>query len=170
MLVILFGAAGESTASLLGSAVRLLAEDAELQQRLRADLDLIPAFVEEVVRLETPFKFHYRVVRRETQLCGTLLQPNDLLLVSWAAANRDPEQWPDPHKLLLDRPGAARHLGFGYGIHFCIGAPLARLEGRVALEELLARTRLIKLDAARPPEHVSSLFVRRLQQLYLEIQ
>lgn len=167
MLVILFGAAGESTASLLGSAVRLLAEDAELQQRLRVDHALIPAFLEEVVRLETPFKFHYRVVRRETRLCGTLLQPGDLLLVSWAAANRDPEQWQDPDKLLLDRPAAARHIGFGYGIHFCIGAPLARLELRVALEELLARTRLIALDAARPPGHVPSLFVRRLRHLYL---
>ena len=71
MLVILFGAAGESTASLLGSAVRLLAADQTLQQRLRADPGLLPAFLEEVVRLETPFKFHYRVVRRETRLCGT---------------------------------------------------------------------------------------------------
>ncbi|MDO8860754.1 cytochrome P450 [Haliea sp. E1-2-M8] len=169
MLVILFGAAGESTASLLGSAVRLFAEDAELQQRLRVDPGLIPGFLEEVVRLETPFKFHYRVVRRETRLCGTVLKPDDLLVVSWAAANRDPEQWPDPEILLLERPAGARHLGFGYGIHFCIGAPLARLEARVALEELLARSRRIALDAARSPEHVPSLFVRRLRYLYLKM-
>ncbi|MFO7552336.1 MAG: cytochrome P450 [Haliea sp.] len=169
MLVILFGAAGESTASLLGSAVRLLAADLTLQQRLRADPGLLPAFLEEVVRLETPFKFHYRVVRRETRLCGTLLQPDDVLLVSWAAANRDPAQWPDPDQLRLDRPAAARHLGFGYGIHFCIGAPLARLEARVALEELLARSCHIALDSARPPVHVPSLFVRRLQHLHLTL-
>ncbi|MEQ8802918.1 cytochrome P450 [Haliea sp.] len=169
MLVILFGAAGESTASLLGSAVRLLAGAPELQQRLRAAPGLIPAFLEEVVRLETPFKFHYRVVRRETRLCGIPLYPDDLLLVSWAAANRDPEQWPDPDQLRLDRPGAARHLGFGYGIHFCIGAPLARLEARVALEELLARTRNFALDSARPPVHVPSLFVRRLRHLHLTL-
>ena len=169
MLVILFGAAGESTASLLGSAVRLLAGAPELQQCLRADPGLIPAFLEEVVRLETPFKFHYRVVRRETRLCGTPLYPDDLLLVSWAAANRDPEQCPDPDQLRLDRPGAARHLGFGYGIHFCIGAPLARLEARVALEELLVRSRNIALDSARPPVHVPSLFVRRLRHLHLAL-
>ena len=89
--------------------------------------------------------------------------------MSWAAANRDPEQWPDPDQLRLDRPGAARHLGFGYGIHFCIGAPLARLEARVALEELLARTRRIALDSARPPVHVPSLFVRRLRHLHLAL-
>ncbi len=169
MLVILFGAAGESTASLLGSAVRMLAENQELQQQLRVDPGLIPAFLEEVVRLEAPFKFHYRVVRREASLCGTLLQPDDLLLVSWAAANRDPTHWPDADRLLMARPAATRHLGFGYGIHFCIGAPLARLEVRVALEELLSRTQGISLAAARPPVHVPSLFVRRLQHLQLDL-
>ncbi|MEQ9465496.1 MAG: cytochrome P450 [Haliea sp.] len=169
MLVILFGAAGESTAGLLGSAVRLLAGDLDLQQRLRMDPNLIPRFVEEVVRLEPPFKFHYRVVRRATRLCGANLRPGDLLLVSWAAANRDPDQWRDPDSLHLDRAASARHLGFGYGIHFCIGAPLARMELGAVLAELLARSRGFTLDPARPPAHVPSLFVRRLQHLYLRM-
>jgi cytochrome P450 len=90
-------------------------------------------------------------------------------LLCWAAANRDPAMWADPDLLRLDRPQADRHLGFGYGIHFCIGAPLARLEVRVALEELLARTQRIVLDPAHPPAYVPSIFVRRLQHLHLNV-
>jgi len=167
ILVILFGAAGESTASLIGSAVRLLAEDPELQARLRADPSLVPAFVEESVRLESPFKFHYRVVRRETELCGVPLLPGDTLLLGWASANRDPSVWSDPDSLRLDRHHGDRHLGFGYGIHFCIGAPLARLEARVVIESLLQGTCSFVTDPARKPIHVPSIFVRRLQHLHL---
>ncbi len=169
ILVILFGAAGESTASLLGSAIRLLAMDQSLQAQLRSAPALIPNFIEEVVRLETPFKFHYRVVNDATSLCGTSLQAGDLLLLGWAAANRDPQAWEYPDQLKLDRAKPERHLGFGYGIHFCIGAPLARLEVRVALEELLAGTQRIDLDPGRPPAFAPSIFVRRLQHLHLRV-
>jgi len=169
ILLVLFGAAGESTASLLGSAIRLLAMDTSLQDQLRAQPELIPNFIEEVVRLETPFKFHYRVVNSDTTLSGTALNAGDLLLLGWAAANRDPAYWEDPDTLKLDRARPERHLGFGYGIHFCIGAPLARLEVRVALEELLAATQHIKLEAAHPPAFAPSIFVRRLLHLHLKV-
>ena len=170
ILVILYGAAGESTASLIGSAVRLLAEDQELQARLRAEPGLVPAFVEEAVRLESPFKFHYRVVRRETELCGTPLLPGDTLLLGWASANRDPSVWADPDSLRLDRPQGDRHLGFGYGVHFCIGAPLARMEARVVIESLLQGTSHIAADPARAHVHVPGIFVRRLQHLHLVVR
>ncbi len=169
ILVVLFGAAGESTAALLGSAMLHLAKDQTTQARLREEPALLANFIEEVVRLETPFKFHYRVVREETELCGTPLRQGDLLLLGWAAANRDPACFPEPDRLQLDRPNPERHLGFGYGIHFCIGAPLARLEVRVALEELLAATQRIALDADNPPEYVRSIFVRRLKHLFLKL-
>jgi len=169
ILLVLFGAAGESTASLLGSAIRLLAMETSLQNQLRAKPELIPNFIEEVVRLETPFKFHYRVVNSDTSLCGTALKAGDLLLLGWAAANRDPAHWEDPDMLKLDRARPERHLGFGYGIHFCIGAPLARLEVRVALEELLASTQQMTLDGAIPPAFAPSIFVRRLQYLHLKV-
>jgi cytochrome P450 len=168
ILIVLFGAAGESTASLLGSALRLLATDAELQQRLRAEPALVPRFVEEVVRLETPFKFHYRVVREDTTLCGAALRAGERLLLGWASANRDPAAHAEPDTLRLDRAQPERHLGFGYGIHYCIGAPLARLEVRVALEELLVRTRQFALDPAHPPAHMPSIMVRRLGVLRLQ--
>lgn len=170
ILVVLFGAAGESTASLIGSAIYRLAVDASLQSRLRVEPELIPNFIEEVVRLETPFKFHYRIVREDTELCGTELREGDLLLLGWAAANRDPDIWDNPDQLILERPNPERHLGFGYGIHFCIGAPLARLEARVAVEELLAGARSIELDDAQPCAYVPSIFVRRLQHLRLRMR
>ncbi len=169
ILIILFGAAGESTASLLGSAIRLLVEDGELQDKLRANPALIPNFIEEVVRLETPFKFHYRFVNHDTQLCGTPLKAGDVLLLGWASANRDPAIWDDADMLKLDRERPERHFGFGYGIHFCIGAPLARLEVRVALEELLAGTQGIASDPGYPYAFAPSIFVRRMQHLHLRV-
>ncbi len=169
ILIILFGAAGESTASLLGSAIRLLAEDSSLQDKLRANPALLPNFIEEVVRLETPFKFHYRFVNHDTELCGTSLKAGDVLLLGWASANRDPAIWDDVDTLKLDRERPERHFGFGYGIHFCIGAPLARLEVRVALEEFLAGTRHIGLDPDQPYAFAHSVFVRRMQHLHLRV-
>lgn len=169
ILIILFGAAGESTASLLGSAIRLLAEDFALQEKLRANPELIASFIEEVVRLETPFKFHYRFVNHDTQLCGTPLKAGDVLLLGWASANRDAAVWNDADRLRLDRERPERHFGFGYGIHFCIGAPLARLEVRVALEALLAGTKKIEIDPGHPYAFACSVFVRRMQHLHLGV-
>jgi cytochrome P450 len=169
ILVVLFGAAGESTASLLGTALTLMLRTPGLQQQLRAQPALLEAFVEEAVRLESPFKFHYRVVRQATGLCGTALVPGDRLLLGWASANRDPAVFADADALHLDRPHPQRHLGFGYGIHFCIGAPLARLEVRVALEELLTQTRTIELLEPGTPAFAPSIFVRRLERLALRL-
>jgi cytochrome P450 len=170
ILVILFGAAGESTASLLGSAVRLLASDPELQQALRRAPARLPDFVEEAVRLESPFRFHYRVVKQPASLCGVQLEPGQRLMLSWASANRDPAAFSRPDEVALPRAQGRRHLGFGRGVHFCVGAPLARLEARVALEELLAGTRCFALDPERPPAHVPSIFVRRLAHLQLRLE
>lgn len=169
ILTILFGAAGESTASLIGSAILRLAQDQPLQQRLRAEPELIPAFIEEILRLEPPFKFHYRSVNADTTLAGTPLRAGDLVLACWAAANRDPEVWPAPHQLLLDRPHKEKHFGFGYGIHFCIGAPLAKLETRVLLESLLRKTDDFSLSGINSFRYAPSIFVRRLESLRLSV-
>jgi cytochrome P450 len=165
--VVLVGAAGESTASLVGSAVRLLAKRPELQAQLRREPGRLAAFIEEAVRLESPFRGHYRAVVRPARLGGVALEPGDRLLLLWASANRDEARFERPDELDLDRRHPRDHLGFGRGIHFCVGAPLARLEARVILEELLGRTRRFALDPALPPAHVPSLFVRRLAHLDL---
>ena len=170
ILVVLAGAGGESTSSMTGNAARILAEQEALQEQLRADPSLIPAFVEEVVRTETPFRGHYRAVKRETQLAGETLPAGSHLLLLWAAANRDPEVFPRPERIDLQRPNLRAHLGFGKGLHFCAGARLARLEGRVILEELLGRTRSLRLDERRPPEYVPSIFVRRHAHLDLRTE
>lgn len=165
--IVLVGAAGESTSSLVGSAIRMLAQDEALQQRLRAQPDLIDRYIEEVVRLESPFKGHYRAVLQETRLGGVTLPDTARVFLLWAAANRDPSVFTEPDRLDIERANTGDHLGFGHGIHFCIGARLARMETRVILSELLQQTRHFCLDETIPIRHVPSIFVRRLDQLNL---
>lgn len=166
--IVMFGAGGESTAALIGSATRLLAQDPELSAVLRRRPELIANFVEEALRLEPPFKFHYRAVRRSCELGGAELRFGDRLMLLWASANRDPAVVEDPDALRLDRRHPKQHMGFGRGGHFCIGAPLARLEARVMVEELLAHTQQLRLRVGAPPVHARSIFVRRLEQLPLD--
>ncbi|TQM25365.1 cytochrome P450 [Nocardia bhagyanarayanae] len=168
LLVQLVGAGGESTAGLIGNAVRLLATDPGLQQRLRAEPDLLPGFLEEVLRLESPFRAHHRHVVADTTLGGVDLPAGAHLLLLWGAANRDPAIFPEADLLRLDRAVQRGHLAFGKGVHFCVGAALARLEARVALETLLGTTESFELapepDAA---QWVPSIFVRRHARLEL---
>ena len=163
--IVLVGAAGESTSSLVGSAIRILASDHDLQHQLRQSPELIENYVEEVVRLESPFKGHYRVVRRRTRIGGVSIPAGARVFLLWAAANRDPAVFRNPDSLDLNRKNMTEHLGFGHGIHFCIGARLARMEARIILEELLQSTETFCLEGDSPPEHVSSIFVRRLNHL-----
>jgi len=169
IIIVLVGAAGESTSSLVGSAIRILAQDEALQQRLRLQPALIDRYIEEVVRLESPFKGHYRAVLRETQLGGVAIPDTARVFLLWAAANRDPAIFTDPDKLDLERHNTHEHLGFGHGIHFCIGARLARMEARLILRELLQATSRFSLDSAIHVRHVSSIFVRRLPALHLQL-
>ena len=168
-LIVLLGAAGESTASLLGNAVRILAEDAVLQTRLRGDRSLVPAFVEEAVRLESPFRGHYRQARRDTEVAGATIPAGATVYLLWAAANRDPKEFDRPDEVMLDRHAPRHHLGFGRGIHSCVGAPLARLEANVALGMLLDRTSNFRLDPSLPPTWAHSVFVRRHERLHLAV-
>ncbi|MBJ19930.1 MAG: cytochrome P450 [bacterium] len=170
ILVVLAGAGGESTSSLTGNAVRILAEQPELQSELRAKPTLIPTFVEEAIRLESSFRGHYRAVKRDTSLGETKLAEGSRVLLLWAAVNRDPAMFPNPDAVDLSRPNLREHMAFGRGLHFCVGARLARLEARVILEELLARTRAFSLDARDVPRYVRSLFVRRHAQLPLVLE
>ena len=169
IIIVLVGAAGESTSSLVGSAVRILAQDNALQRRLREQPQLIERYVEEVVRLESPFRGHYRAVLKETKLNGVVIPASARIFLLWAAANRDPAVFCEPDTLDIERHNTNEHLGFGHGIHFCIGARLARLEARVILEELVQQTSSFSLDSAFPVRHVSSIFVRRLDALQLKL-
>jgi cytochrome P450 len=160
-LVILLGAGGESTASLIGNCVRRLAEDDDVEAALRADRSLVERFVEEVLRLESPFKGHFRTVRRPAALGGVELAAGDTLLLMWSSANRDATHFEGADALRLDREHPRDHLGFGRGIHHCVGAPLARREARVAVDAILDASTKLALDPMSPPRYVNSCFVRR---------
>jgi cytochrome P450 len=165
MMITLFSAGGESTASLIGSAAYLLATRADVQQQLRDRPELLGVFLEEVLRYEPPFRGHYRHVVNDTELFGTELEAGSRLLLLWGAANRDPRHFDDPAEFRLDRAEAKGHISFGKGAHFCIGAALARLEARIVIEQLLDRTSAI--DAVGVGRWLPSLLVRRLERLEL---
>ncbi|HZQ30196.1 MAG TPA: cytochrome P450 [Mycobacterium sp.] len=167
IMITLFSAGGESTASLLGSAAWILATHPEIQRQLRDNPDLLGPFIEEALRYEPPFRGHYRHVRVDTSLGGVQLPAGSRLLLMWGAANRDPAHFDAPHEFRLDRANAKGHLTFGRGVHFCVGAALARLEAQIVLRLLLDRTKWI--EAADVGCWLPSILVRRLDRLELAI-
>ena len=165
MMITLFSAGGESTASLIGSAAWVLATRLDIQQQVRDRPELLGAFLEEVLRYEPPFRGHYRHVVNNTTLCGVNLEAGSRLLLLWGAANRDPSHFDDPNEFRLDRRNGKGHITFGKGTHFCVGAALARLEAQIVLGQLLERTS--KIEAAQTGRWLPSLLVRRLERLEL---
>jgi cytochrome P450 len=167
ILATLLAAGGESTTSLLGTGARILADDQDLQDRVRADPTLIPAFVEEACRIEPPFRGHYRRVVTDTTLGGVDLPAGSRLVLVWPAANRTAELGGDV--IDVGRPNPRQHVGFGWGLHLCVGAPLARMEARITFEHLLARTRMFAIEPGAEIAHHRSLMVRRLESLPLTL-
>jgi cytochrome P450 len=165
----LLGAGGESTTSLLGNAVRLIAENQDLQQDLRQHPELIPAFIEEALRLESPFRLMMRFVPKSAVIGAVDIPAGATMLLFWGAANRDPARYEDPDAIVLARRATPRHIAFGRGIHHCVGAPLARLEAKIVLNALLEHTSNILLDSERSPAWVNNLLVRRLDHLHLQV-
>jgi cytochrome P450 len=168
IMLTLFSAAGESTASLLGSAAWILADRPAIQQQVRENPELLGTFIEEVLRFESPFRGHYRHVLRDTTLAGIDLPANSHLLLMWGAANRDPKHFDAPSEFRLDRSSPKDHVTFGKGAHFCVGAALARLEARIVFGMLLERTRWI--DAVDVGEWLPSVMVRRRERLEIACQ
>jgi cytochrome P450 family 150 subfamily A5 len=171
----LFSAGGETTARLLGSAIQRLAVDPELQQLLRAERHRIPDFIEEMLRLESPIQGEFRLARVSTNVGGVDLPAGTTVMVHNGAANRDPRHFEAPNELRLDRSDGRHHLGFGFGIHTCVGAPLARAEARVSLERILDRMRDIRISerehgpvGARRYEYSPIYMLRGHDRLHLE--
>ncbi len=170
ILLLLVSAGSESTTSLIGTGAALLARDLGLQEALRANPQLIERFVEEACRIDPPFRGHYRRVTEDTELAGVALPAEARLVLVWPAANHDGSAFACPDQIDLDRAGARRHVGFGWGIHLCLGAPLARMEARITFERLLARTTSFELDVpAHSLAHHQTLLVRRLVELPLHL-
>ena len=137
-LALLLVAGFETTTNLLGNGVVLLLDHPHLAKRLAAEEELAAAYVEEVLRLDSPVQLTERFAGRDSQVGGVEIPAGSELIVLLGAANRDPERFTEPERFLPDRPGNAP-LSFGAGAHYCLGAPLARLEAQVALPALLRR-------------------------------
>jgi cytochrome P450 len=171
----LFGAGQDTTSRLMAHAIRILADDPALQARLRADPDRIPDFLEEALRYEGPVKVAYRLALVDTQVAGVEVPAGTIVTVCLTGGNNDPRHFPEPEKFDIDRPNARDHMAFSRGAHFCLGAPLARLESRVAIERLLARLAEIRISEAHhgPPDarryrYEPTYSFRSLSDLHIE--
>jgi cytochrome P450 len=142
----LFAAGQETTARLLAAALKYLAEHPEMQDELREHRDRIPAFIEESLRVESPVKTDFRLALRSTKIGDVDVPAGTPVMMLNGAANRDPSQFECPAEIRLDRPNLRTHIAFGRGAHSCPGGPLARVEGRIALERILTRTRDIRIS------------------------
>jgi cytochrome P450 len=144
----LFGAGQDTTSRLIAMSVLILAENPELQARLRAEPARIADFLEEVLRFDGPVKVVYRLTQKSTEVAGVAVPAGTVLTVSLTGANNDPRHFENPDRFDIDRSNKRDHAGFSRGVHACLGAPLARLESRVAIERILARTSDIRLSDA----------------------
>jgi cytochrome P450 len=173
----LFAAGQETTARLLAAALKHLAEHPDLQDELRADKDLIPDFIDEVLRVESPVKADFRLTRRTTSVGDTEIRAGTPVMLLNGAANRDPRRFDCPHDFRLDRPNTQAHIAFGRGIHSCPGGPLARAEAKVGLDRVLDRMGDIRLSeerhglpGARRFRYEPTWVLRGLSELHLEFE
>lgn len=171
-VVLLLIAGNETTTNLIGNGMLALGRNPDQMERLRRQPELIPHGVEEMLRYDAPIQVSLvlPIARRDTQVGGTTIPAGTLVFVILAAANRDPARFPNPDQFDVAR-NPNPHLGFGEGIHHCIGAPLARLEGRIAFSAALERfphLRLAEPDAQ--PPYRGSYFMRGLASLRMAIR
>ncbi|OBB22619.1 cytochrome [Mycolicibacterium peregrinum] len=142
----LFAAGQETVTKLLTAAVQTLGDYPEYQQTLRENPDGIPTFIEEALRMHSPTKIDFRLVRKTTTLGGVHLKAGTIVMLCLGAANRDPRKFEDPQEFRPDRKNVREHIAFGRGIHTCAGAPLARVEGQITVRRLLDRMQDITID------------------------
>jgi cytochrome P450 len=156
--ILLLAAGNETTTNLITNGVRLLTEQPDIQSELSAQPELIPGFIEEVLRYYPPIVAIGRVASRDSEVGHTAIRKGDQI-ISWVgAANRDEDKFANPDEFDCRRKPNP-HLSFGFGIHFCLGAPLARLEGKIAIEELLKAFKQMRRDPNASLTPIPSSFV-----------
>ena len=170
----LFAAGQETTAKLLSATLQVMGDRPDIQQRLRDDRSLIPGFIEESLRMESPVKCDSRLARRATTVGGVDIAPGTVVMVLPGAANRDPRRFENPHEFDLERKNVREHMAFARGVHSCPGGPLARVEGRVSIERILDRMADIKINEAKhgPADNRQYIYeptyiLRGLNQLHI---
>jgi len=165
-VILLLGAGNETTTNLIGNATLALLRHPEELERLRADRSLLPSAIEEVLRWDSPIQVVYRRATRDVELPSGRIRANEHVVVMLGSANRDERQWgPDAAAFRVDRNPQA-HFAFGFGNHFCLGASLARLEARVALEALIDELPSLRRGQTHV-EYVDSVLVRGPRSLPL---
>ena len=171
----LFAAGQDTTTKLLSAALRVIGERPDIQSRLREDRSLIPSFLEEVLRLESPVKSHFRMARTTTTVGGCPVPAGSTVMLLPGASNRDPRKFEEPNEFRVDRPNVREHIAFGRGSHSCPGAPLARAEGRISINLILDRLADITIDeTVHGPEgereytYEPTFIMRGLTELHLK--
>ena len=159
--LLLLVAGNETTTNLISNAALALTQHPEQMALLRAEPALIPSMLEEALRYDSPVQGLFRTTTRAIDVRGVTIPADQKVLLLYASANRDEEEFPDAARFDIRRE-ENNHLAFGYGIHFCLGAPLARLEARVVWEELLRRTGALHPDPDGEIRRVDNLIVRGL--------
>jgi cytochrome P450 len=166
LAILAMGGIGTSS-SAIGSIMRLLSEHRDVQRRVRQDLDLVPAVVEETLRMEPPLSMVFRTVTRPVPEPGREMQPGEKVCVLFGAANRDPAVFERPDEFDIDRPHD-RHLTFSGGPHRCIGSNLARLQIRIAIEQLLLRLGEFRIAEGASVEYAPPNLARSVWSLPIE--
>ena len=167
MVLLLFVAGHETTVNLIGNGTRLLMEHPEALARFRADPSLDATAVDELLRMDGPVQFTARAVLEAVEFGDDVVEKGSVVMPVLGAANHDPAHFDDPDALLIDRANAASHLALGSGIHFCLGASLARLEAQVAIGRFLRRFPTV--EYAGEPEWAPRISLRGLAKLPLEV-
>jgi cytochrome P450 len=167
---ILFAAGQETTARLLSTGMRILAEQPALADELRADPGGVANFIEECLRFESPIKGPFRLALRDTRLAGVDIPAGSIVMTMNGAANRDSRVFPDGDRFDAKRPNLRRSIAFGHGAHFCVGASLARAEARISVERLLARLDDLRLVDPSALSYAPSFIIRGLNDLPLRFR
>ena len=162
-------AGNETTTKLLTETVRLLADNPDQWHRLKEDPSRAPAIVEEALRLSTPTQGMFRIATKDHELEGVQIPKGARIVIVFASANRDAELFGEPDAFDPDRDNLRDHLAFGKGIHFCLGAALSRLEGKVALEEFARRVDRFELDDSNDFGYFPSFLLRGLKRLEVSV-
>ncbi len=161
----------ETTTNAIASGVKLLIEHPDQEAALRADPSLLPNFVEEVLRLESPTQGLFRVAAKDAVLHDVAIPEGSLVHLRFGAANRDPRQFRDPDRLDLHRTNARTHLAFSQGAHVCLGAPLARQEMQIAFRVLLERLEALRFsEGANDFRYAPGFTLRALEALHLDFR
>ena len=167
MLRLLLIAGNETTTNLIGNGVRALLQNPDQLALLREQPDLVPRAVEELLRYDSPVQLDMRIARNDLEIGNRPVRAGTMISLAIGSANRDPERFQNPDELDIERPDQG-NISFGRGIHHCLGAPLARLEGRIALEVLLERFDKIGFGA-RPPKYRPSVVLRGLEHFDVRV-